>query len=130
MTVDRTALQTDPAVMSIHFAPADNASPASSPAATSSTSITTTPSEHTPTDRVETIDMKHKSNVEIFDELMRITKGTILQPTGEEREEMRVLEEQRQRSLRDSKISAEVRARKKREEEILNQARGEVSQAA
>lgn len=53
-----------------------------------------------------------------------------VEPTAEEREELRLLEEQRVRSARDAKVSAEVRARKRREEELLEQARGDVAGAS
>ncbi|KAF2766038.1 hypothetical protein EJ03DRAFT_354280 [Teratosphaeria nubilosa] len=103
MTVDRSASSTDPATLSIHFAPDD---------------------------RVQTIDMKNRSNSEILERLQQITKATVVEPTERDREELRALEEQTQRSARDSKLSQEVRARVKREAQLLEQARGDVGMAA
>ena len=84
-------------------------------------------SDHTPTDRVETISMKFRSNSEILQELLRITKAVPVVPTLEERDELRLLEEQSVRSERDRKSSLEARARVKREKELLEQARGDVA---
>ncbi|KAK5110203.1 hypothetical protein LTR62_006199 [Meristemomyces frigidus] len=113
MTIDRTALREDPALMSIHFASAE--------------ALQTSAPDQIATDSVQTIDMKHKSNSEILEELMKLTKARAVEPTVEENEEIRELEEQRVRSARDSVKSAEVRARVKREQELLEQARGDVA---
>ncbi|KAI6790651.1 hypothetical protein KC363_g7528 [Hortaea werneckii] len=131
MTIDRTANSTDDATMSIHFASADapksSNSATAAPAPVDSTTSSTTPSDHAPTDRVQTIDMKHRTNLEILQDVIRLTKAFPVEPTPEEQEEMQLLEEQRVRSLRDSKLSQEVRARQKREQELLQQARGDVA---
>lgn len=118
MTVDRSAAQEDPAVLSVHFAPAE--------AAQSSESATSEPTP-TPTERVQTIDMKHRTNSDILEQLQMLTKGTPVEATAEDREEMQMLEEHRVKSARDSKLSQEVRARQKREKELLEQARGDVA---
>ncbi|TKA32952.1 hypothetical protein B0A50_01178 [Salinomyces thailandicus] len=132
MTIDRTAESTDAAIMSIHFAPSESSpqtsdSATSSPAPVQSTTGSTTPSAHAPTERVQTIDMKHRTDSEILQEVIRLTKAFPVEPTPEEQEEMRLLEEQRVRSTRDSKLSQEVRARQKREQELLEQARGDLA---
>ncbi|KAK3704187.1 hypothetical protein LTR37_014027 [Vermiconidia calcicola] len=121
------------ATLSIHFT-ASTSSPqtspdsaTSSPAPTDSTTTTSSPSSHDPTERVETIDMKHRTNSQILQEVVRLTKAYPVEPTQQELEEMRLLEEQRVRSERDSKMSAEVRARVKREREIMEQARGDLA---
>lgn len=121
------------AVMTISFAPSDaiqtSSSPTSSPAPIDSTSTTTdTPaSDHTPAERVETINMKHRTNSEILQELVRITRAYPIEPTVEEQQELRLLEEQRVRGERDRRSSLEARARVKRERELLEQARGELA---
>ena len=119
------------AIMSIHFtSPSPNLSHTTSDPAPP-TDSTPTPSDPDRVDRVETIDMKHLTNSEILNELIRVTGAFPVEPTPEEREEMRMLEEQRVRSERDAKESAEVRARVRRERELLEQARGDmVAQAA
>lgn len=104
--------------MSIHFASQD--------AQQTSSSATSAPTDST-TARVETINMKGRTNSEILQELIRVTKAYPIEPTEEEKEELRLLEEQRLRSLRDSKLSKEVRARVKRERELLEQARGDLA---
>ncbi|KAM3418863.1 hypothetical protein BST61_g4826 [Cercospora zeina] len=103
MTVDRTALQDEPAVMSIHIQ-----------------------SEGGEAEKVETVSMKNYHSSDILDALIRLTNARQVEPTEEDREQLAKLEEQRQRSLRDSKLSQEVRARVKREKELLQQARGDI----
>lgn len=103
MTVDRTALQDDPAVMSVHIQPEDSE-----------------------TEKIEKINMKDYRSSEILDALVQLTKASVIEPTTEDQELLAKLEEQRQRSLRDSKISLELRARVKREKEMLQQARGDL----
>ncbi|KXT16825.1 hypothetical protein AC579_6792 [Pseudocercospora musae] len=106
MTVDRTALQDDPAVMSIHFS---------------------NPDSESPEERVETLNMKNYTSSEILDAVVKLTKAYPVEPTPEDLEEMQKLEEQRIRSARDSKLSQEVRARVKREQQLLEQARGNIA---
>lgn len=103
MTVDRTALQDDPAVMSVHIQPEDSE-----------------------TEKIEKINMKDYRSSEILDALVQLTKASVIEPTTEDQELLAKLEEQRQRSLRDSKIALESRARVKREKEMLQQARGDL----
>ncbi|KAL9534819.1 hypothetical protein SMMN14_01242 [Sphaerulina musiva] len=103
MTVDRTALQDDPAVMSVHIQPEDSE-----------------------TEKIEKINMKDYRSSEILDALVQLTKASVIEPTTEDQELLAKLEEQRQRSLRDSKISLELRATVKREKELLQQARGDL----
>lgn len=103
MTVDRTALQDDPAVMSVHIQPEDSE-----------------------TEKIEKINMKDYRSSEILDALVQLTKASVIEPTTEDQELLAKLEEQRQRSLRDSKIALEARARVKREKEMLQQARGDL----
>ena len=136
MTIDRTAPQSDAATMRIHFAPEgaqqtspDSATSSAAPITSTTTSGTPT-SDHDPTERIETIEMKHKTNAEILDEFVRVTKAYPVEPTVEDREELRVLEEQRVKGLRDSKLSQEVKARVKREKELLEQARGDLAAQA
>ena len=117
MTIDRTALPEDPAVLSVHFASQDAA-----PSTTSTSAIDSIPSED-PTQRVETIDMKGRTSEEILEDFVRVTKAHPVEPTAEEKEELRSLEEQRVRSARDSALSKEVKARVDREKSLLEQAR-------
>ncbi|KAF2724028.1 hypothetical protein K431DRAFT_241630 [Polychaeton citri CBS 116435] len=131
MTVARHQQPEGPATLSVHYASPDAAqtssSATSSPASTASTAAGSTPSSANPTEKVETIDMKFKPNSEILTELVRLTKAYPVEPTPEDREQIQALEEQKKRSERDSKLSQEVRARKKREQEMLEQARGEIA---
>lgn len=134
MTIDRSALPTDPATLTVFYAPADatqtSSSPTSSPAPTSSTSGDKAPSDYTPSDHTSSIIMTNKSSSEILGEVLRLTKAVAVEATPEERETLEKLEEARAKSERDSLLSKEVRERKKREEELLAQARGDLGVAA
>lgn len=134
MTVDRTAASQDIPTMTISFAPENasltSSSPTGAPVPTSSTSGDKAPSNYTPTERVEMIDMKNRTADEILRDFMRVTNATPVEATAEERDQLQALEEARIRSLRDSKTSQEVRAKKKREEALLAQARGDIATQA
>lgn len=134
MTIDRSALNTDTAQMTVFYTPDSatqtSSSETSSPAPTSSTSGDTAPSDYTPSSRTETIDMTQKSSSEILGELLRKTKAVQVEATAEELELLTKLEESRLKSSRDSELSKEVRERKKREEDLLKQARGELDATA
>lgn len=72
-----------------------------------------------------------RTSDEILQTLLRVTKAMPVVATPEETEELQSLEEARLRSLREGEISLKVREKKKREEALLAQARGEIaSQAA
>jgi large subunit ribosomal protein MRP49 len=79
-----------------------------------------------PTERTEVINMKHRHDSEILEQLLKLTKAKVVRPTAEEQREIQEMEEQNARSERDAVMMAEVNAKRKREEEILEQARGEV----
>ena len=119
MTLDRTAPQTDPALMTIFFA-----DPEASP-----TSGDKEPSNYAPSSRTETIDMTGRLPENILADLMNLTNARQIEATKEELDTLRSLEEQRIRSERDSKLSLEVREKKKREEALLAQARGDMASA-
>lgn len=131
MTIDRTAAQDEKAILSVHYtsdsAPQTSSSATSSPAARDSTTKNTTPSVAAPSDRVETINMTNFNNSQILDALVQLTKAYPVEPTAQDKEELATLEEQRVRSAAAAKLSAEVRARQKREKELLEQARGEMA---
>ena len=137
MTVDQLKEQTPDteATMSVHFTSQSpehmtSDSATASPAPAESTTTTSTPSDHDPVERVETIDMKHKTESQILDELIRLTGAYTIEPTEAEKEELRLLAEQKVRSERDAKAALERRAAAKREKELLEQARGELAQPA
>lgn len=129
MTVDRSGMTPDDeSTMSIHFAPADaiqtSSSATSGPSPTESTTTTSQTSDHTPADRVETIGMKFRSNSDILQDLMRITNAYPVEATPEDQEQLAALEEQKVRGDRDRVVSSAHKARVKREQQLLEQARG------
>lgn len=130
MTVDRFDDTTAPATLSIFFAPIANASAHSataSPAPTTSTSGDKTSSEHTPWEKVEAVDMKHRRSEEILERLLEITKAQRVFADADEQAEMTRLEEQRQRSeqVREQMMAHNEKVRQERE--LLEQARGELA---
>lgn len=64
---------------------------------------------------------------EILADLLRITKAVTVEATAEEREQLAELEEMRTRSEQDSRLGKELMAKRKREEALLAQARGEIA---
>ncbi|MCJ1485642.1 hypothetical protein MMC06_005817 [Schaereria dolodes] len=136
MTINRSADQTGPATLTVFFAPppppprpsSSSNPPSASPAPSSSTSTATSPSEHTPFDRAETIDMKHKHESDILSQLLSITQATPVVATPDEVVELRQLEDQRKRSEQDALMMAGVNEKRRREQALLQQARGSVAE--
>ncbi|KAI9712857.1 MAG: hypothetical protein M1820_001479 [Bogoriella megaspora] len=127
MTVDRTIDQSAPAVMTLFYAPApDTDSPTASPAPPSSTTSSSRTPDHQPFERTHTIDMKNRTDAQILQDLLNVTKAIEVQPTPEDEEMLQTLAEQNQRSEKDRQLMAAVIAEKKKEEDRLKQARGEV----
>ncbi|KAF8863563.1 hypothetical protein BDZ45DRAFT_103833 [Acephala macrosclerotiorum] len=129
MTVNRTEDQLGPAVMTVHFT--STAAAASTKPEISSTTSKQTSTGPVPeskagpiTVRTETINMKHKVDSEILDQLLKLTNAKVVQPTPEEAREIRDIEEQNVRSARDAASMEAENKKRKREEEILRQARG------
>ena len=128
MTVDRENVKADDRpIMSIHFTATDakqtSDSATSGAAPTDSTTSTSTPSEHDPVERVETIDMKGLNNSEILQKLVSMTKAYPVEPTAQDREEMQILADQEERGRKDAQLDREVKAKKAKEAELLQQAR-------
>ena len=129
MTIDRSHDQAGPAILSVFFAMAANASSHSataSPAPTSSTSGDKAPSDHVPWDRVEAIDMKHKKEEEILQRLMEVTKAKAVIASAEEEAELRELDEQQRKSERDREEVTAYKEKVRQEKALLEQARGEL----
>ena len=70
--------------------------------------------------------MTGRTEQEILEDFLRVTKGTIVQPTEQDREDLETLRAAEARSKRDVKLSLEVREKTKRERALLAQARGEI----
>lgn len=128
MTVERTTDQNGPATLTVFFAPSSASTKPAAP--TSSTSNQTATSEHTPSERVETIDMKHKKESEIMAQLLKLTHGQPVTATAREQEELAELEEQEKRSEHDAQIMARHVAAKRRQAEVLEQAKRSVEAGA
>lgn len=130
MTVDRTAGQEETAMMTIHFTAPDaqqsSGSNTAAPAPTGSTSGDKKLGDHASTVRTEEISMTYRLPEEIMADVLRITKATIVEATEQEKEELEMLQQASVRAEKERATSLAVRAKVKREEALLAQARGEI----
>ena len=79
-----------------------------------------------PTGKSRIIDLRHKTDSQILTEFVQLTGATVLEPTAEDVELAQQLTEAKDKSETDRKRMLEVTRVRKREEEILRQARGEI----
>jgi large subunit ribosomal protein MRP49 len=125
MTVNRSADQAGPSTMSIFLASTASKSSKTTPTGTSA-DTTSTPLLAS-ADEVLTIDMKHKSEEDILSEFLEVTGAKTVKPKPEEIEALKLLEEQKEKSGRDSERSKAVRAQWKKEQAMLAAARGDLA---
>lgn len=119
MTVNRTMNQEGPALMTVHFNDAASSQiPSETGGKASSESASIDQAE-----RVVTINMKHRHESEILSQLLAVAKAVPINPTPEELEQLRDLEEQQTLSEKDSTRHQAYNEAKKRKEAILAQAR-------
>ena len=125
MTVNRSHNQEGPATLTVYFAaPRRVSSATASPAPSSSTDPSTTPSGHTPADQIATIDMKHKNESEILSRLLELTEGMPYEATPEELDELKEVDVEKRRSERDREAQAKLNEVRKQEKALLDLARG------
>lgn len=124
MTVSRSTIPDDPAILSIHYRNPAAAASSSSSNDTSATDAAAAPA------RVETINMKNYTNSEIWDAVLKLTKAEPVPTSPEDQELLEEMERQRVRSEREAALSAQVRAKAKREQELLDQAKGAIEARA
>ena len=125
MTVKRTDDQEGPATLFVHFAP-----PSISSSSTVATASPTTSSDHNPSKKVETIDMKHKSESEILSRLLEMTKAMPYEASPDELAELRDVEDYNRKTTRDRAAQSRLNQIKKQEQALLDQARGAGKQGA
>ena len=116
MTVNRTSDQSGPATMTIFFLSKNNPD-LSTASSNNSTSI----------ERVEVIDMKHKHESDILRELLKTTGAEEIKTTEEEKFQLQEIEEEKARSDQDRIRSRNDLEAKRREAQLLAQAREAVS---
>ena len=124
MTVKQTIDQKGPATLSIFLASPSGSRPATMPLASSSIDASTISSRHDPSDRIVTIDMKHKKESEILSQILELTEGIPYQVSSEEQAELGEVEDQQRDSQRAKAAQSRLNEVKRREKAILNQARG------
>jgi large subunit ribosomal protein MRP49 len=112
MTITRTDDGQAPAQMTVHF----SSSPSSS-ASISTASETAS--------RSEVIDMKSQSESSIMEQLIALTKARAVKVSPEDARQTQELEEYTARNAKVRELMAAAMARRKKERDILNQARGE-----
>lgn len=131
MTVERTGDQEGPASLTVFFTTPS----ANSTSGGAAGPITLTSGENAPSDQLsnaettKSINMKHKHESKILEELMQLVQAKQVEPTEQEREELMELEEERKRSEQDRMRQAAVLASRRRQAEILAQAKMSVDAA-
>jgi len=127
MTVNRTQNQDGPALMTVHYSSPDAVAATSS---TASKSLPTTSNTQSDTGsspvRLETINMKHRSESEILDELMKLTEARVVRATAEELRQIQELGEANRKREQESMKGAILNADRKREKALMEQARGDI----
>ncbi|KAI1388336.1 CI-B8 domain-containing protein [Hypoxylon trugodes] len=137
MIVNRTLDQSAPAKMSIYFRQAALSSDAPSALSTKLSTLplaqqprSSTENEHPApepeeNERVVTIDMKDVHSDQILAEFLSKTGASLVQPTPDERSEMRQIEERTERAAIDRAIVKKYIDDKNREERMMAMARQE-----
>lgn len=70
--------------------------------------------------------MSEKTESQILTELIALTHATPVPPSEVEMQEWRELEERKERGRKDAELSRQVRAKQRREKEMLEQARAQI----
>lgn len=124
MTVERTEDQEGPASLTVFFAAeSEGADVSGSSLGSGSGAGTGAASEGAASERTRSINMKHKKEGEILEEVLRICEGRPVTATAAEEEQLRELEGERQRSEEDRVKQAKVLKDRRRQQEILRQAK-------
>lgn len=95
-------------------------------AALGSTSGDAPTSDHKPTEKVSTINMKDKTESHIWAELKQLTNATDISPAPEELQAVQEIKDHKIKSAEASARGKEIAAAQKREKLLLAQARGEI----
>jgi large subunit ribosomal protein MRP49 len=129
MIVNRTSDQKNPATMTLYFREGGSGTIAESQAIdiTSTTDGRSKAPPPTSNERIVTIDMKFQEVEKIAEEFMRQTGAKAVQPTPQEEEELQEDELRKQRGDIDRVRTAKEVQERRREEQLLRQARNEVA---
>lgn len=84
---------------------------------------------HRPSNRVETIDMKHKHENEILSRLLELTNGIPYEITPEERAELEEVKDYQKNREKDRVRQERLNERRREEKRLLDQARGNTAEA-
>lgn len=131
MTVDRSVKTEEEAFLTVFFAPKDAAKTSGAETggthATTSTSGDKVASDHTPSEKTESVSISHKLPHEILQDLVRLTDAEIIDPEAEDVQLEKDLAEQDTRSQADREQSMALNAEKKRQADLLAEARGQTA---
>ena len=128
MTVTRTTNQKGPATLSVFFAPPPRRDSSTvSPAISSSTTGSNRPHEHTPFDKVESIDVKNVRETEILKKLLDVTQANLYKATAEDEAELQEVNDFTKMSQADREAQEKLNKARAQEKAILEQAKGVVS---
>lgn len=127
MTVSRTEDQEGPALMTVHFTTSEEAATTAPEITSSADKVESTApvavGKAGPiTDRIETINMKHRVDSEILDELLKLTNARVVKPKPEELREIAELEKLNAESEKDQAEQDKIYARQRRERAMLKAA--------
>ena len=113
VTVDRDVKIADEAFMTVFFAPKE-----------SETSGTAAQTAASVPEKSESVSISHKPPHEILQDLVRLTKAEVVEPSAEDLQLESDLAEAEQRSKADRDSSLAINAEKKRQADLLAEARG------
>jgi len=127
MTVTRTQDQEGPALMTVHFTTPEEAATTDPEISSSADKVESTApvaeGKAGPiTDRVETLNMKHRVESEILNELLKLTNAKVVKPKPEELREIAELERLDAEAERDQAEQEKIYARQRRERAMLKAA--------
>ncbi|KAI4154594.1 MAG: hypothetical protein LQ341_000316 [Variospora aurantia] len=129
ITINRSIDQADPANLTIFYASPKDPDTAASSTPSSPAMQSKLTSNHTSFERTETINMKHKHELDVLSELMDLTKARPVAATPEAATELQQLANEERRSAADRARNAAYTEQRRQEKALLDQARGEVGPA-
>lgn len=128
MTINRRKDQAGHSTLTLFFATTpENLASTASPASSTSINASNKTSDHNPWDRTEIIDMKHKHESEILNQLIEKTGAIAYEPSADEVAELEEVAEDKRRRERDREREAKFNEAKRQELALLEQARGSTS---
>lgn len=128
MTVNRLRDQEDSATLSVYTNPSLSSDIGKTSNLTSSTpNQSVYPSDHRPSETVNTISIKHKNETDILSELLHMTKAQRYETTAYDIEQLKEIKDFEARSQSDRRQQTSLNRKRDEEKAMLEKARGAVS---